>query len=61
MTGLLQALAGASRASAAAATVLIRLATLWFAVLLGLVALAIELRLARDYTSAEPERRSSIR
>ena len=51
------------RADAAAAVVLIRLATLWFAVVLGLAALALETRLARRYASAEPEpeRRSSIR
>jgi glycosyltransferase 2 family protein len=46
MTGLLQALADVAKAGAAAATVLIRLATLWFAVALGLVALAYEERRA---------------
>ncbi len=47
MTALFVALANMSRSDAVAATVLIRLATLWFAVLLGLVALAVELRLGR--------------
>ncbi len=47
MTGLIRVLGDASRAGAAAATVLIRLATLWFAVALGLVGLAVEERLAR--------------
>jgi len=37
--------------------VLIRLATLWFAVVLGLLGLAVETRLAR----AQPVRRSSMR
>jgi len=46
MAGLLRAL-DVTRADAAAATVLIRLATLWFAVALGAVALAVEARLAR--------------
>ncbi len=45
MAGLLHALGDVSRADAAAATVLIRLATLWFAVAIGLVALGIESRL----------------
>ena len=59
MTGLMRVLGDVSKAGAAAGTVLIRLATLWFAVALGLVGLAIEERLAR----AQPEsaRRSSIR
>jgi len=63
MTGLFLAMSSIPRADAAAAVVLIRLATLWFAVLLGLAALAIETRLAGRYASAEPdpERRSSIR
>lgn len=56
MTGLIRALGDVSKASAAAATVLIRLATLWFAVALGLVGLAIEQRLSR-----QPVRRSSMR
>ncbi len=47
MTGLFHRLGDVSQASAAAATVLVRLATLWFAVALGLVALAIEERRAR--------------
>jgi uncharacterized membrane protein YbhN (UPF0104 family) len=47
MTGLLRVLGDVSKAGAAAATVLIRLATLWFAVALGLVALAVEERLSR--------------
>lgn len=47
MTGLLRALSGVPAAGAAAATVLIRLATLWFAVAVGLAALAAEARLAR--------------
>jgi uncharacterized protein (TIRG00374 family) len=46
MAGLLRALE-VGRADAAAATVLIRLATLWFAVALGVVALGVEERLAR--------------
>jgi uncharacterized membrane protein YbhN (UPF0104 family) len=63
MTALFLALSPIPRADAAAAVVLIRLATLWFAVALGLTALAVETRLARSYASAEPEpeRRSSIR
>ena len=47
MTGLLRVLSGTSAAGAAAATVLIRVATLWFAVAVGLVALALEARIAR--------------
>jgi glycosyltransferase 2 family protein len=60
MTGLFLALSEITRADAAAAVVLIRVATLWFAVALGLAALALE---SRRYASAEPdpERRSSIR
>jgi uncharacterized protein (TIRG00374 family) len=57
MTGLIQVLSDASRAAAVAATVLIRLATLWFAVLLGLIGLAFELSLERR----QPARRSSMR
>jgi glycosyltransferase 2 family protein len=57
MTGLMRALGDVSKAAAAAATVLIRLATLWFAVALGLVGLAVEERLARH----QPVRRSSMR
>jgi glycosyltransferase 2 family protein len=51
MTGLIRVLGDVSRAAAAAATVLIRLATLWFAVALGLVGLAIEERRARRSAS----------
>jgi uncharacterized membrane protein YbhN (UPF0104 family) len=47
MTGLMRVLGDVSKAGAAAGTVLIRLATLWFAVALGLVGLAVEERLAR--------------
>jgi uncharacterized membrane protein YbhN (UPF0104 family) len=47
MTGLIRVLGDVPKAAAAAATVLIRLATLWFAVLLGLAGLALEERLAR--------------
>ena len=43
---LVEAARGVERATAAAATILTRLATLWFAVALGLVALAIFRRLA---------------
>jgi uncharacterized membrane protein YbhN (UPF0104 family) len=48
MTGLFRRLGDVTNASAAAATVLVRLATLWFAVALGLVALAIEDRRTRS-------------
>jgi len=54
MTGLIRALGDVSKASAAAATVLIRLTTLWFAVAIGLVGLAVEERLARK-ASVSPE------
>jgi uncharacterized protein (TIRG00374 family) len=47
MTGLIRVLGDVPKAAAAAATVLIRLATLWFAVAVGLLALAVEERLAR--------------
>jgi glycosyltransferase 2 family protein len=57
MTGLIRVLGDTSKATAAAATVLIRLATLWFAVALGLLGLAVEARLARN----QPVRRSSMR
>ena len=66
-TGLLRILGDVPPAAAAAATVLARLATLWFAVLLGLVGLVVDHRLAaaRYPDSAdpgpEPARRSSIR
>jgi uncharacterized membrane protein YbhN (UPF0104 family) len=59
MTALIKALGDTSKAQAAAATVLIRLATLWFAVALGLVGLAVEERLYRR--DQEPVRRSSMR
>ena len=42
MTGLIRVLGDVPRAAAVAATVLIRLATLWFAVALGLIGLAVE-------------------
>jgi glycosyltransferase 2 family protein len=42
MTGLIQVLGDVPKAAAVAATVLIRLATLWFAVALGLVGLVVE-------------------
>jgi glycosyltransferase 2 family protein len=58
MTGLMRVLGDVSKAGAAAATVLIRLATLWFAVVLGLIGLAVEERLA---TRSQPVRRSSMR
>jgi uncharacterized membrane protein YbhN (UPF0104 family) len=57
MTGLIRVLGDVPKAAAAAATVLIRLATLWFAVAVGLLALAVEERYAR----AQPVRRSSMR
>jgi glycosyltransferase 2 family protein len=47
MTGLIRVFGDMPKAAAAAATVLIRLATLWFAVVLGLAGLAAEGRLAR--------------
>jgi uncharacterized membrane protein YbhN (UPF0104 family) len=66
-TGLLQALADVPKADAAAATILVRLSTLWFAVVLGLIALAVDQRLAHAASyvpePTEPEsplRRSSI-
>jgi uncharacterized membrane protein YbhN (UPF0104 family) len=58
MTGLIKVLGDTTKAQAAAATVLIRVATLWFAVALGLLGLAVEERL---YRRQEPVRRSSIR
>ena len=57
MTGLMRVLGDVPKAGAAAATVLIRLATLWFAVALGLVGLAVEAWLYRR----QPVRRSSMR
>jgi uncharacterized membrane protein YbhN (UPF0104 family) len=59
MTGLIRVLGDVPKAAAAAATVLIRLATLWLAVALGLVGLAVEERLARRQPVSA--RRSSIR
>jgi glycosyltransferase 2 family protein len=47
MTGLIRVLGDTSKAAAAAATVLIRLSTLWFAVALGLLGLAVEGRVRR--------------
>lgn len=47
MTALIKALGNTTKGQAAAATVLIRLATLWFAVALGLIGLAVEERLYR--------------
>jgi len=47
MTALIRALGDTTKGQAAAATVLIRLATLWFAVALGLIGLAVEERLYR--------------
>jgi uncharacterized protein (TIRG00374 family) len=41
MAWLLESARGADQATAAAATILTRLATLWFAVVIGLVALAV--------------------
>jgi len=67
-TGFLRVLADVPPAAAAAATVLARLATLWFAVAFGLVGLAVDHRLARGDSQPdsaepgpEPARRSSIR
>jgi uncharacterized membrane protein YbhN (UPF0104 family) len=57
MTGLMRVLGDVPNAAAAAGTVLIRLSTLWFAVALGLLGLAVEERLYRR----QPVRRSSIR
>jgi uncharacterized membrane protein YbhN (UPF0104 family) len=57
MTGLIRVLGDVSKAGAVAATVLIRLATLWFAVALGLVGLAVDEALFRR----QPVRRSSMR
>jgi uncharacterized protein (TIRG00374 family) len=58
MTGLIKVLGDTTKAQAAAATLLMRLATLWFAVALGLLGLAVEERL---YRRSQPVRRSSIR
>ena len=56
MTGLIRVLGEVPKAGAVAATVLIRLATLWFAVAVGLLGLAVEERLARR----QPLRRSAM-
>jgi glycosyltransferase 2 family protein len=61
MTGLIRVLGDVPAATAAAATVLIRLATLWYGVALGFVGLAAEERLARAQPAPVPVRRSSIR
>jgi glycosyltransferase 2 family protein len=61
MTGLMRALGDVSKAAAAAATVLIRLATLWFAVALGLVGVALETRLSRNRTGRTGKARTSSR
>ena len=62
MIGLFHRLGGVSKPDAAAVTVLIRLATLWFAVVVGLVALGIEDRLERRQAGGSPPaRRSSMR
>jgi len=58
MTGLIQVLGDASRAAAVAATVLIRLATLWFAVVLGLAGLGVELLLERSARLREDQESS---
>ena len=58
MTGLIQVLGDVPKAAAVAATVLIRVATLWFAVALGLVGLAVE---EWQYRRRQPVRRSSMR
>jgi glycosyltransferase 2 family protein len=55
MTGLIEVLSDASRAAAVAATVLIRLATLWFAVVLGLAGLGVELLLERSRPSRDEQ------
>jgi uncharacterized membrane protein YbhN (UPF0104 family) len=67
MTGLIRLLGDVPKAAAAAATVLVRLSTLWYGVALGLGALAVEEWLAAsepvrtDQPQPEPARRSSIR
>src|SRR5205809_8116926 len=61
MAGVMRALGDVSKAGAVAATVLIRLATLWFAVAIGLVGLAVEERLARRQRQPVSARRSSMR
>ena len=60
--GLFHRRGGVSKPYAAAVTVLIRLAMLWFAVVVGLVALGIEDRLERRQAGGSPPaRRSSMR
>jgi glycosyltransferase 2 family protein len=59
MTALIKALGDTTRAQAAAATVLIRLATLWFAVALGLIGLAVEERLYRSESGRTGKARTS--
>jgi uncharacterized membrane protein YbhN (UPF0104 family) len=59
ITGLIRALGDVSKAAAAAATVLIRLATLWFAVALGVVGLALEERATRGTGSPANQPRPS--
>lgn len=59
MTALIRVLGDVPKAAAAAATVLIRLATLWYGVALGLLGLAVEERLYR--AQAVSARRSSMR
>ena len=58
---LIRVLGDVPKAAAVAATVLIRLATLWFAVAIGLVGLAVEERLARRQRQPVSARRSSMR
>ncbi len=59
MTALIRALGDTTKAQAAAATVLIRLSTLWFAVALGLVGLAVEERLYRSESGRTGKARTS--
>jgi uncharacterized membrane protein YbhN (UPF0104 family) len=58
MTGLIRHLGDTTKAGAAAATLLIRLSTLWFAVVLGLIGLTVE---ERSFRRSQPVRRSSMR
>lgn len=59
MTGLIRVLGDVPKAAAAAATVLIRLATLWFAVALGLLGLAVASRLRPDEAGRTGKARTS--
>jgi uncharacterized membrane protein YbhN (UPF0104 family) len=59
MTALIRALGDTTKGQAAAATVLIRLATLWFAVALGLIGLAVEERLYRSESGRTGRARTS--